>query len=187
VVCMHPGAGNEMKQWPAEHFVALIDLLVPEFGVNVLLIGGAEETEISRQIIADVHQRAAVHSAVGEVPLSGLARLLAECALFVGNDSGPKHIAAAVGTPTIGIHSGTVDPTEWAPVGPSAVAVARKMTCSPCYLNRLADCPRELACIRQLDPGAVFSVCRRLLMREPRLPRFAGSAIRHHPTRHSPG
>ena len=62
--------------------------------------------------------------------------LLRACALYVGNNSGPKHIAAALGVPTIGIHSGVVDAIEWGPIGKRAVALRRNMTCSPCYLAR---------------------------------------------------
>ncbi len=159
VVCIHPGAGNEMKQWPAAHFATLIDLLVQE-ALHVVLIGGPAEAEITAKIAASVQDPTAVRSVVGELDLHVLPGLLAHCVLFVGNDSGPKHIAAAVGIPTIGIHSGTVDPAEWGPMGEQAVAISRRMTCSPCYLNRPGDCVRELACIRQIEPGAVFSLCR---------------------------
>ncbi len=163
VACVHPGAGNEMKQWPEEHFISLIELLVTEGGVNVVLVGGPDEAEIGGRILPSLRHPTAIRSVIGELSLAGLTGLLSRCALYVGNDSGPKHIAAAVGIPTVGIHSGTVDPTEWGPMGPQAVAVARQMSCSPCYLNRLTDCVRGLVCIRQIDPAVVFAVCRRFL------------------------
>ena len=163
VACVHPGAGNEMKQWPEQNFISLIELLVTRGGVNVVLVGGPDEVEIGGRILSALGRPAAIRSVIGELSLAGLAGLLSHCSLYVGNDSGPKHIAAAVGIPTVGIHSGTVDPTEWGPMGPRAVAVARQMSCSPCYLNRLADCVRGLACIRQIDPAVVFGACRRFL------------------------
>jgi ADP-heptose:LPS heptosyltransferase/GT2 family glycosyltransferase len=165
VVCMHPGAGNEMKQWPEESFVTLADLLVQEGGTNVVVIGGPDEVEIADRIAATAADPLAVRSVAGVVPLRMLPALISRCALYVGNDSGPKHIAALVGVPTIGIHSGTVDPVEWAPFGLEAVAVGRAMQCSPCYLNRLSDCVRNLACIRHIDPGVIFALCRRRLPR----------------------
>jgi ADP-heptose:LPS heptosyltransferase len=108
-----------------------------------------------------------VLSLIGRVKLAELPALLAACALFVGNNSGPKHIAAALGVPTVGIHSGVVDATEWAPLGPRAVAVRRAMACSPCYLARPQDCHRELACLVGLEPAAVYAVCARLLAAPP--------------------
>ena len=107
----------------------------------------------------------AVGSVVGEIPLGELPRLLAACCLYIGNDSGPKHIAAALGIPTIGIHSGVVDPVEWGPVGRRAVALRRNMTCSPCYLAKAEDCPRSLACLRHLEPSVVHQTATMLLAR----------------------
>ena len=105
----------------------------------------------------------AVASVVGQTSLADLPRLLKNCALYIGNDSGPKHIAAAIGIPTIGIHSGVVDPVEWGPIGPKAVALRRNMTCSPCYLAKAEDCPRSLACLRFLEPNLVYDTADLLL------------------------
>jgi ADP-heptose:LPS heptosyltransferase/GT2 family glycosyltransferase len=165
VICVHAGAGNEMKQWPADFFATLIDMLIVRAGARVLLLGGPDEAALEQEILAAVENRDRIMSVVGQLPLAALPVAMAGCAMYVGNDSGPKHIAAAVGIPTVGVHSGTVDPVEWAPVGPRAVAVARAMACSPCYLNRLSDCPRELACLRQLEPQAVFRICEAVLAR----------------------
>ena len=152
-----------MRQWPAEHFAALVDLLVEADGVNVLLIGGPDEVELAQEVLDKVARRDAVASVAGKTSLAELSLLLACCALYVGNNSGPKHIAAAIGVPTIGVHSGVVDPAEWAPIGKRAMALRRNMTCGPCYLSRLEDCPRTLACLRQLEPASVWQVCRTLL------------------------
>jgi ADP-heptose:LPS heptosyltransferase len=111
-----------------------------------------------------VRRPQAVTSLIGKVPLSELPGLLAGMSLFVGNNSGPKHIAAGLGVPTVGVHSGTEDVLEWGPVGPSALAVAREVSCAPCYLAFAADCRRGLACLRQLEPARVYEACKRLLL-----------------------
>ena len=154
-----------MRQWPAEHFASLIDLLVEKNAVNAVLIGGAEEAELAEEVLDQVANRDAVVSVVGKTPLRQLPDLLRACALYVGNNSGPKHIAAALGVPTIGIHSGVVDAIEWGPIGKRAVAVRRNMTCSPCYLARLEDCPRGFACMRGLEPTSVQEVSEVFLAR----------------------
>jgi ADP-heptose:LPS heptosyltransferase/GT2 family glycosyltransferase len=158
VVAVHPGVGNVMRQWPPEHFASLIDLLVEQNAVNVVLIGGSEEAGLAEKVLGQVSNRDAVVSLVGKTPLRQLPALLRACALYVGNNSGPKHIAAALGVPTIGIHSGVVDAIEWGPIGKRAVAVRRNMTCSPCYIARPEDCPRNFACMRGLDPTLVQEV-----------------------------
>ena len=163
VVAMHPGAGNITKQWPPDYFIALILLLLERNGVNVLLVGGPDEKELADLIMAGVARPDRIASVAGELPLAELPRMLAGCRLYIGNDSGPKHVAAAVGVPTIGIHSGVVDAAEWGPVGRRAVALQRAMICSPCYLEHAEDCPRDLACLTQLEPSVVHRMAEQLL------------------------
>ena len=67
------------------------------------------------EIVGQVRHRDAITSLVGKLKLKELPVFMAACALFVGNDSGPKHIAAGLGVPTVGIHSGVVDAKEWGP------------------------------------------------------------------------
>jgi ADP-heptose:LPS heptosyltransferase len=169
VVCIHPGAGNVMKQWPEADFIALVALLLDRHPVNVLLIGGPDEAATVAALEREIAAPERLGSVAGRLALGELPGLLARCALFIGNDSGPKHIAAALGVPTVGIHSGTVDPAEWGPLGPDAVAIARGMSCAPCYLNREQDCPRALACLHGIDPGAVYRLCRPVLAALPAL------------------
>src|SRR5262249_29873043 len=112
--------------------------------------------------------------------------LLSRAALFLGNDSGPKHIAAGLGVPTVGVHSGTVDVREWGPVGVNAVAVAREMVCSPCYLTNPQDCRRCLACLRELSPEVVYGACDRLWLLRDRGPAAkAGEPVLPRPARPS--
>jgi len=163
VVCVHPAVGNEMRRWPAEHFAGLIDMMIERDDVNVVLIGGAEDRLVANAVLDRVRNRDRVTLGVGRVRLAELPAFLTRCALFVGNNSGPKHIAAAVGVPTVGVHSGNVDAREWGPSGPRAVAVRRWVECSPCYLARPGECSRGVACLTELRPFDVYSVCRRLL------------------------
>jgi ADP-heptose:LPS heptosyltransferase len=163
LVCVHPAVGNAVRQWPAEHFGALIDLLIEEHGVHVVLIGGQDELPVADAVLRTVKHRSAVVSLLGSLQLAELPLLLQVAKLFVGNNSGPQHLAAALGTPTVGIHSGVVDATEWGPFGPRAVAVRRKTVCSPCYVATVAQCHRQMACLRKLRPADVYAVCRGML------------------------
>jgi ADP-heptose:LPS heptosyltransferase len=163
VVCVHTGAGSRNKQWPAESFAGLIDLLAGEAGAAIVIIGGPDEAAFANTVIRRARRRAAVENRVGRTPLAELPALLATVDLYVGNDSGPKHIAAALGVATIGIHSGSVDAGEWGAVGPRALTIRRDMSCSPCYLARIEDCHRGLACLDGIRVGDVFEACRRML------------------------
>ncbi len=167
VVCVHPSVGNEMRQWPPQYFGLLIDQLVETEDVHVVLIGGPDDAEIGASILERIANPKSVWSLIGRVALVNLPGLIARCALFVGNNSGPQHIAAGLGVATVGIHSGVVDAREWGPKGINAIAVQRNMTCAPCYHSKPAECSRGLACLGGLLPADVLRVCRRLLPRAP--------------------
>jgi O-antigen biosynthesis protein len=163
LVCIHPGVGTETRQWPAKHFATLIDLLLKDHEVEVVLIGGSDEIETAKEVLEKVKNKSAVRSLVGGTKIADLPALLSTAALYVGNNSGPKHIAAGLGVPTVGIHSGVVDAREWGPIGPTAVAIRRDMSCSPCYLAKREQCSRDLACLTELSPNTVYNVCKQLL------------------------
>jgi ADP-heptose:LPS heptosyltransferase/GT2 family glycosyltransferase len=163
LVGVHPGAGNVTKEWPPGHFAALIDLLVAAFDVDVALVGSAGEKALAAQVLDAVVAKDRVWSLVGLTALADLPALVSTMRLFVGNNSGPQHIAAALGVPTVNVHTGVVSAREWGPVGPMAVALQRDMSCSPCYLDKASLCPRGLACLTGLPPGDVFAVCERML------------------------
>jgi ADP-heptose:LPS heptosyltransferase len=163
VIAIHPGAGTVMRQWPPEYFAELIDLLIEEEDVHIALIGTEAERAIVKVLTKRVRRGASVWDFVGKIGLAELPGLLTRCALFIGNNSGPKHLAASLGVPTIGISSGVVDAHEWGPVGPAAIAVTREMDCAPCYLIRPEDCLRGLACLKGLRPGEIHRVSKRLL------------------------
>jgi ADP-heptose:LPS heptosyltransferase/GT2 family glycosyltransferase len=167
LICVHPTAGDDIKQWPIEYFAAVIDWLVEADGARIVLIGVPGDEAVAADILQLVRHPKAVNSLVGKLPLAELPALLAGVALFLGNNSGPKHIAAGLGVPTVSIHSGAEDVREWGPEGPSAIAFARDVVCSPCYLSKAEDCHRGLACLRQLEPAQVYDACKRLLLLSP--------------------
>jgi ADP-heptose:LPS heptosyltransferase/GT2 family glycosyltransferase len=163
VVAVHTGAGALNKQWPSASFAGLIDLLIGELAARVVVIGGADEAAFAQGVVRSVRRREAVASLVGKTSLRDLPSVLRAADLYIGNDSGPKHIAAALGVPTIGVHSGSVDAGEWGALGPAGLTIRRDMMCSPCYLALAADCHRGLACLDGIRVAEVFAACRRML------------------------
>jgi ADP-heptose:LPS heptosyltransferase/GT2 family glycosyltransferase len=164
LVCVHPCAGSETRQWPTAYFAPVVDRLAEADRAQIVLIGAPGEEPVADDLTKRLRHPEAVVSLVGKLPLAELPGLLTTCSLFLGNNSGPHHIAAGLGVPTVGVHSGSVDVREWGPVGPAAVAVAREVICSPCYLAMAKDCPRGLACLRELTPETVYDACRRMLL-----------------------
>jgi O-antigen biosynthesis protein len=165
VVAVHPGVGAIMRQWMPEYFAAVIDLLIEKNGVNVVVIGGHDEVDLVKEVLGHVANRKNVLSVAGRTSLGDLTAILGSCVLYLGNNSGPQHIAASLGIPTVGVYSGVVDASEWGPTGPRAIALQRDMVCSPCYLVKPEDCVRDMACLKRLEPSVVHQYCEMMLGR----------------------
>ncbi|HEX7746391.1 MAG TPA: glycosyltransferase family 9 protein [Micromonosporaceae bacterium] len=97
---LHPGATDTRRRWPPERFAAVADQLVAD-GYEVVVTGTPAERELVERVEAAA--RVPVRRLVGALSLGGLGGLYAECAVVIANDTGPIHLAAAVGTPTVGI------------------------------------------------------------------------------------
>jgi ADP-heptose:LPS heptosyltransferase len=113
---IHPGSGARDKCWPAERFAAVADRLAAE-GIEPVFVVGEVEAERGWE-----RSIAAGRRTLSDLTLPELAALLSRAAVFVGNDSGPAHLAAALGTPTVAVFR-TTDPLVWGPRGRRAAAV----------------------------------------------------------------
>jgi len=101
LVALHPGASDPRRWWPPAKFAVVGDALAAA-GAQVVVIGAAPEKHLVQTIIATMEAEA--QNLCGQLSLSGLTGLLARCRLVVANDSGPLHLAAAVGAATVGIY-----------------------------------------------------------------------------------
>jgi Glycosyltransferase family 9 (heptosyltransferase) len=112
-VALHPGSGSKRKNWPAERFAALAEALAP--GEAFALIDGPADHDVCARVVT-LSPRAVV---VRDRPARNLGSFLSHARLFVGNDSGVSHLAAAVGAPTLALF-GPTDPAIWGPEAPLA-------------------------------------------------------------------
>jgi heptosyltransferase-2 len=158
IVALCPGSTNSRaKRWPAESFAALADLLAEEAGARVILVGSGEEAEVSAAVAVAARHRPL--DLTGKTSLAESAALLAVCDLLVTNDTGPAHLADAVGCPVVVIF-GPTDPVTTRPFSESAVVVRRPPDCAPCMLR---DCPIDHRCMTAVSPRDVFAEAARLL------------------------
>src|SRR5690349_1888415 len=153
VVALAPGAVGPSKRWPASAYAALARRLIAE-GFVVWLIGGPEEKSLAAEIIGDT----AARDLTGH-DLRNAILALAAANVAVSNDSGLLHVAAAVGTPAIGIF-GPTSPWHWAPLNPLAATIEAKTTieCRPCHepVCRLV----HHRCMREIPPDQVLAAVR---------------------------
>lgn len=147
LVAIHPGAGRLQKLWPIAGFVEVVDWLT-ERGCKVVFVGGPAEVERA-EAIRDRLARPVI-SFAGVLSLGELFPLLERSTVFLGNDSGPMHMAAAMGTPVVAMFS-YADDKEWGPRSDHFVVLRGQDVCEPCIKKKCTD-PR---CINSLEPELV--------------------------------
>jgi heptosyltransferase II len=150
-------AYGSAKRWHEDRFAAAADILAGELGLRVALIG----SEAERPIAAEIRNRTRSEAAVlnGKTSLETLIGVLAESSLMITNDSGPMHIAAALGVPTVAVF-GSTDERVTGPFSPSARIVKHAVECSPCLLR---ECPIDHRCMNGVTVENVCRAARELL------------------------
>lgn len=146
--------------WPIERFAELGDMLVANYGGTIVIVGGSEETPTA-WAIADVMKNKPI-ILTGRTTLRQVAAVIEKCSIFISNDGGPMHIAAAVRTPVIGIFG----PTDWtchAPYGEKCSVVKSDLPCSPCHKPHGSGVKcQSLDCLNSISVDMVIEAVRRL-------------------------
>jgi ADP-heptose:LPS heptosyltransferase len=147
---VHPGATSPSRRWPPERFAAVADALRRR-GLHVGIVGTGVERPLAHAVRQAMREPAVDLS--GRTALGALAALLADASVLVGNDSGPAHLAAAVGTPSVTLFlSG--DPVRWAYESPRHRVARVQVECNPCPHLR---CPIDHRCASRLRVADVLT------------------------------
>lgn len=171
---LDPNAGSLSleRRWPATRFGELATRLVREDGFSVVLIGSQGEREYTEGVRnwCETDAQSSVVNLAGLLSTSGLAALLARASVVVSNDSGPMHLAAALGAPTIGLF-GPETPVMYAPLGAKALPLYKPTPCSPCinvHDNKFTSCMwGHPHCLVNLEVSEVLGAARRLVSGAP--------------------
>jgi lipopolysaccharide heptosyltransferase II len=176
LIVMHVGGEgfNGRKRWAPQRFAAVARQLIERFGAHVLLVGGKDDEALC-QTVAALLPAQRVRIAAGRTTLKQTGALIELSALFIGNDSCPLHIAAAVGTPAVGIY-GPSNYEQFRPVGRRHYrqrVVHSDLPCSPCFHFVGNDAPwvpntcYSFACLKAIAPEQVLEAALDLLQ-DPR-------------------
>jgi ADP-heptose:LPS heptosyltransferase len=148
---MNPSANWFLKRWPAKNFALLADRLISELDCAVFFIGAPKEKDVVADTLALMKQ--AGHDLCGRTNLGELSALMNNLDVFISNDSGPAHMSAALGTPTIALF-GPTDAKQTCPRGRFVWIIKSKVDCTiPCYNS---DC-RKNVCMENITVDEVFN------------------------------
>ncbi len=163
VVAMHPSASCISKRWMPERFAQVADRLAAEQGLRICLVAGKEDAVFAQRVLRAMRQPAIDFS--GRLTVAELAALLHRCRLLISNDSGPVHVAAAVGTPVVDIFGRNqrgLSPMRWGPLGEGHIILHKEVGCVTCLAH---DCDIEFLCLTSLQADEVYRAALIVLQR----------------------
>lgn len=163
LVVLHPGASCPSKRWPADRFAKAGAALASRRGARVVVVAGPGEKAAGDSVAAAIGDRAI--NLAGSTTVADLASLFRRASLVISNDSGPVHIACAVGTPVIAIFGRNdrgLSPLRWGPTGPRDVVLHKEVGCEVCLAHR---CARGFACLAAVTVDEVVAAALRILGR----------------------
>ena len=154
LLAVHLGAGTEAKRWPTGHWKALVGRFLAD-GWRVVVVGGPEDAGAAGALGAHRDLR----DWTGRLAVTETAALLERADLFIGSDSGPAHLAACAGVPSVILFSGTNRARQWRPWSRRSLVLKHKVPCRPCHrkICPLADHP----CMAGITPDRVHRAARR--------------------------
>ena len=155
---LNPGAAyGSAKRWGEDGFAAAGDALAAELHLDVVIVGSERERAIAEAIQKSMRSRVVVLS--GKTTLETLIGVISDAVLVLTNDSGPMHVSAALGIPTVAVF-GATDHVVTGPIGPRTRVVREPVECSPCMLR---ECPIDHRCMTRVSADSVCQAARELL------------------------
>lgn len=153
---IHPGGSSWDKLWPPDGFARIGERLSKRYGMRVAIIFGPDEEGIADEIASQMHIKPVL---IQPKSVRKLAAVIAHTPLFICNDSGPMHIAAALDVPTLAIF-GPTDHVRWRPLSKRARVIRQDLGCFPCSAHK---CRRGYECIKKLPVELVWKEIEEML------------------------
>ncbi len=161
LIILHPGASCPSKRWPARRYASVGDYMAQRRGARIVVVTGSGEGSFGEAVVRRMKQPAV--PAFGRFSLGELACLFRKARCLISNDSGPVHLACAVGTPVVSIFGrwgGGLSPTRWGPTGPKSVVLHHDIGCRPCLAHR---CTIGFACLEAVTEEEVIAAAEGLI------------------------
>lgn len=163
LIALNLGASNRIKCWEPQSFAHLGDRLAREIGAGIILVGGPDENDLAELVMAAAQVKPI--NMVGKTSLTQLGAVLHRCKLLVSGDTGPLHLATAVGTRVIGLF-GAIDPKRTGPVGSGHIVISHpEISCVPCNDKKCHHTP-YLECMTQITVDEVAVAAKKIVLEE---------------------
>jgi heptosyltransferase-2 len=157
-----PGAKWEMKRWDLDKFSSVAKNLSRDLPAKIFLVGNKKDQKLLEEIVNYVGKDKTIQAV--DLSLDRLIALVERCDLFISNDSGPMHLASALGVPTIGIFGPTSPGLGFSPSGLEDKVFWAGADCSPCSLHGKKDCVKESRyCMDNIKPEKIIEEAKRML------------------------
>lgn len=150
-IAIHVGARLAIKRWPLDHYVALARLLRAETGRDIVMF--SDEPIPDEQMVA-IDAIGGIQVKAGRTDFMVFDALISNAAIFIGNDTGPKHLAAMRGVRTVSVHMGQVNWSEWGQDGEGFI-VSKRIPCCGCGIEDASECGKGMICLDGLTPREV--------------------------------
>jgi ADP-heptose:LPS heptosyltransferase len=161
LIALCPGSAQPSKRWPVERYEVVARRLI-DSGANIVIVGGPQEASIGAALGTRWPSGRWWNAAAHHLTTREMAAVLQRCALYVGNDTGPMHVAAAVGTRCVAVFGAQHPEGSWHPYGDGHVVLRTRPACSNCYLS---DCTRYASkCLTDIPAETVWRACEQALM-----------------------
>ena len=154
-IVVSPLSNSGLRDWGMANYARLISLLLDRVDCRIVLVGSNAQRRQLDRLVEENGRHPRVTNLAGASDWSGTAEIVRAADLVIANNSGVAHLAAACGTPTLAIYSGSHQPQEWGPRGNDVHAVMALVPCSPCGYDKLVECPNDHLCMKQIAPETV--------------------------------
>ena len=158
LIGIHLGASKSDKTWHVSSFAKLADMITEEMGARILLFGSPSEADLGKEFEMIVKFRPV--NFIGKTDIGELSALLKKCSLLISNDTGPLHLATAVGTKVLDIFTANVHFLETGPYGDGHFVIQADLPCVPCAFNVRCN---NMVCKDLIKPEIVFEVVKEVM------------------------
>src|SRR5215469_5703344 len=181
-IVISPMSNSELRDWGIANYVQLVSLLLERTDRRIALVGSNTQYRWLDRILEASGRNPRITNLAGSTDWFGTVKVVRGADLVIANNSGVAHLAAACGTPTLAIYSGSHQPQEWGPRGDQVRAVMALVPCSPCGFDKLEECPNDHLCMRQIAPETIAEQVLEMLATPPKQQWQAeGAADLHNP------